>query len=236
MLFLLVMTLLGMSAISSAFMEEKMVGNAIDRERAFQAAEATLRLAERNLDASTNKEDSIYLICGTDSLETDSCNRAYDASGNKIKFYGEDLGDECGSGFCTPREQDAGFKKSAALSCSDSDYLPERWQTCPSGTAAAGNSLNVFTTAGKYQEYTFSQQLEGLSQPPRYIIEFLGYRVPEGEISNCDSNSDGVNDTPASSAFWPFCITDLAYFRVTALAYGGSKNTKVMLQSTVLID
>jgi len=236
MLFMLVMTLLGMGAISSAFMEEKMVGNSIDRERAFQAAEATLRLAERHLSTSTNKKNSIALVCGTEISQTDPCNRSYDESGNKIKYFGDDLGDECAAGYCTPREQDVSFDMDAALDCSDGNYIPERWQTCPSDTLGAAHNMNLFITAGKYQEYPFSEQLEGLSQAPRYIIEFLGYRTPEGEVSNCDSNNDGINDTPATSAFWPFCITDMAYFRVTALAYGGSVNTNVMLQSTVLID
>lgn len=46
LLFLLVLTVLGMSSINSSIMEERMSGNSADRQRAFQAAEAALRSGE----------------------------------------------------------------------------------------------------------------------------------------------------------------------------------------------
>jgi type IV pilus assembly protein PilX len=46
MIFLVVLTMLGLSALQMAGLEEKMVGNMRDRNTAFQAAEATLREAE----------------------------------------------------------------------------------------------------------------------------------------------------------------------------------------------
>ena len=47
LIFLLIMTLLGVSSMSTSNLEEKMSGNTRDRELAFQAAESALREAER---------------------------------------------------------------------------------------------------------------------------------------------------------------------------------------------
>lgn len=49
MVFLLIMVLIGVSAIQTTTLDEKMAGNARDRSLAFQAAEAALRDAERDL-------------------------------------------------------------------------------------------------------------------------------------------------------------------------------------------
>jgi Tfp pilus assembly protein PilX len=236
LLFLLIMTILGLSGISSSFMEEKMVGNSISRERAFQASEAALRSAELFLAAAGNKDIVIAEVCGRVGNDSDPCDRAYDDSGNQIKTVGDDRGDTCPNGYCTPSEQDAAYDADAAHDCNDAAYIPERWQSCPTGTAAAGSNLSLFTTAGSYQIYPNPNQLGNIAQEPRYIIEFIGYRIPDGELSACDTDSDGFNDNPTDSAYWPFCTNDTAYFRITAMGYGGSVQTRVMLQSTVLVD
>jgi len=139
------------------------------------------------------------------------------------------------------RGEDFNYDINAAHDCGDTNYVPERWETCSVSSAAAGNNItgttsSIFDTTGKYIEYPDVQLLSMVAQPPRYIIEFLGYRIPEGELSACDNDSDGFNETPASSAFWPFCPNDLAYFRVTAMGYGGTTTTRVMLQSTVIVN
>ena len=46
LLFLMVMTILGISSITSSTMEEKMAGNTRNRQVSFQAAEAALRVGE----------------------------------------------------------------------------------------------------------------------------------------------------------------------------------------------
>lgn len=50
LILLLVLTVLGMSGIKTATLEEKMAGNIQNRQLAFQAAEATLREAEKYID------------------------------------------------------------------------------------------------------------------------------------------------------------------------------------------
>ena len=49
LVFLLIMTIIGVSAIRSTTLDEKIAGNARDRSLAFQAAEAALRDAERDI-------------------------------------------------------------------------------------------------------------------------------------------------------------------------------------------
>ncbi len=52
LLMLLVLTLIGVSSMGTANLEEKMAGNLRDRELAFQAAEAALRTGERYIEAN----------------------------------------------------------------------------------------------------------------------------------------------------------------------------------------
>lgn len=71
-------------------------------------------------------------------------------------------------------------------------------------------SLNVWNT-GNYRTYT--NAFSGTNQAGRYIIEFVGNVCPTD--SSC-------TPTPA----------DPQMFRVTAIGYGQTPNSKVMLQST----
>lgn len=52
LIILLVMTVLGVTSLRSATMEEKMSGNSFDRQLAFQAAEAALRAGERLIETN----------------------------------------------------------------------------------------------------------------------------------------------------------------------------------------
>lgn len=52
LLFVVVIGVLAMAALSSTTVQEKIVGNSRDRNLAFQAAEAALRDAERDIDAN----------------------------------------------------------------------------------------------------------------------------------------------------------------------------------------
>ena len=65
---MLVLTILGVSGMKSAVLEEKMAGNMRDSQLAFQAAEATLREAEQYIESNivstanfdTNGSDGLY--------------------------------------------------------------------------------------------------------------------------------------------------------------------------------
>ena len=57
LVFLLILTILGVSSMQSTILEEKMAGNFNDQNRAFQASESSLRAAESWLQGLTVKPD-----------------------------------------------------------------------------------------------------------------------------------------------------------------------------------
>ena len=63
LIILLVLTLLGIGGMNTTIMQEKMVGNARERERAFQAAEAALRDAEEDVQANIDLSMPFYPDC-----------------------------------------------------------------------------------------------------------------------------------------------------------------------------
>ena len=54
LIMLLILSLLGVTAISNVTLQEKMAGSLRDRNRAFQAAETALRIAEQAADATSS--------------------------------------------------------------------------------------------------------------------------------------------------------------------------------------
>lgn len=66
LLLLLVVTIVGLAAISGTTLQEKMSGNMYDREVAFQSAEASLRVAETQLGAGAA---TIYRDCSVVTCE-----------------------------------------------------------------------------------------------------------------------------------------------------------------------
>lgn len=118
--------------------------------------------------------------------------------------------DTCTGGYCTSRgyyinrNQQARNKAVQAGYCT-TDYTPERWET-----GCAGTSLEVWTTNGRSIEYT-GTAIPGVAETARYIIEFL-------DDVDCSGSPIGA----------PY---DCQLFRVTALGYGGTPTSPVMLQS-----
>ena len=72
---MLVLTILGVSGMKSAVLEEKMAGNVRDKQLAFQAAEATLREAEKYID------DNIVSLT---NFDTDGSDGLYDKSQQRL--------------------------------------------------------------------------------------------------------------------------------------------------------
>ena len=63
LILLLVMTLLGVSAMQTNMLEEKMAGNFRDRDLAFQAAEAALRYAENEILKASLSDFTAWASC-----------------------------------------------------------------------------------------------------------------------------------------------------------------------------
>ena len=120
--------------------------------------------------------------------------------------------DACTGGYCTSRgsyisrnQSAINTARNAVLCDSSSNYVPERWES-----GCGGTSLEVWTTAGLSIAYTGTSISEAF-QDPRYIIEYL---------SDVDCSGSPIGP--------PY---DCQLFRVTALGYGGTETSPVMLQS-----
>lgn len=68
LIFLVVLTLISLSAIKSTSLEERMAGNARDQDLAFQAAEAGIREAMQSLAALNNNPNAFVAGCSSDGL------------------------------------------------------------------------------------------------------------------------------------------------------------------------
>lgn len=116
-----------------------------------------------------------------------------------------------------------------AVSKPNSDQFSD---TCNAGrcTVAAGGvprweDPNICSTdsvwnGGCSVELTGAQTIQGVDQQPRYIIEFL--KASGGALNN--PMVANLGDFPKEKAS--------IYYRITALGYGGSPDSQVMLQST----
>ena len=209
LIFLLVLTVLGVSSLGTNVFEEKMAANSLNRELAFQAAEATLREGERHVEATSD----IFLQVFYDGGSVDPNGAAPPNDG-----------DVCINAYCTPTHQDAVFDP--AKIPGDSGFLYDRWIELDTSTDP--NNLQVWSTTGRHIEYTNFNAL-GLNSAPKYIIEFLGHWVPPSG-SACDGvDADLLPDAP--NDVWPYCPNDPGMYRITALAETAA-GARVMLQST----
>lgn len=153
---LLVLTIIGVSAVQTTTLETRMARNEHDRLLAFQAAESALRDAEAFLDTVITTD--IFSDGGAAGLWTVS-----------------DLGQ------------------------------PDRWEQA---VWAAGTSVTAPT------------DVDGVSEPPRYIIEHVASVIRE-------ENAYQIEDPYAANA-----ADRIEMFRITARGVGGSANAQVLLQTT----
>jgi len=96
LLFLVVLTVLGLVAVRSSTLHERMAGNDRDKATAFEAAEATLRDAERDILANLTPANAFSAGCAN-GLCLPSANatpqwNAVDWTGATSRLYGDESG------------------------------------------------------------------------------------------------------------------------------------------------
>lgn len=156
MMFLVVLTLLVLTIMRSSILEERMAGYSRDWNLAFQAAEAALREAEREIKTGAN-------VVGQTGFEM-GCSTASTAGGK-------------GPGLCMPNlctETDA--------SNSNYDCMPIWWDLLkhPSTSKRDSAWIDGTSTATKTRPYNYVNSgltFPGVAAQPRYIIEVLS--VPD---------------------------------------------------------
>ena len=175
LMFLIVLTLLGLAAMRGTTLEERMAGGSRDYNVALQAAEATLRDAETDLKGS-----------GV------TVGRSITVSSFPIALIGAATPYGCNTaGLCIIDNEFRQLYNSASVSWS-------------------GTSTTV------YGAYTGATAISGVSQPPRYVMEFMYFT--DGKYKG---GNNGTND--------------YYYVRITARAWGASAQTQVYLQEIFLV-
>lgn len=220
LILLFVMTLVGVTALNNATLQEEMTGNSRLQQSAFNAAEAALRDAENLI------------------LEGIAANRATFFGAARPNDLVVNPGDTCeggpDGGFCTPAQ----FTSAA--------YGPvagERWDDPVLDVFETDGRHFEYSN---YANTDFAD--ESVFEAPRYIIEFLG-NVSGKERNfverptftgtyqtNCPADPT-TGKVLAPNDEWPFCAADPKAYRITVRATAGpaSREAVVMLQSTVRV-
>ena len=220
LILLFVMTLIGVTALNTATLQEEMTGNLRLRQVAFNAAEATLNDAER------------FVTSGI-------------VGGTRVAFFGAprpdggiNPGDNCEAGItgglCTPAQFNSPLSPPTD---------GERWED------TALNVFETPGRYMEYSNYADSDlEEEGVYEAPRFIIEFMGnVSIKERNFddrpeftgvyqTNCATDS-ATGKVLAPNDEWPFCASDPKVFRITVRAVAGTpaRQAAVMLQSTVRV-
>ena len=206
LVFLLILTVAGVSAMRLASVEERMTSNFTERNIAFQSAEAALIAAETRLQLG-NFQQANFFSDGT--------------CGGSDCFYNEDAANNptCSNGLCFL----------GTFTSSTSCVLNP--VTSPSAEIYQSASLwNETSTA--YQEVDVTPVGTETSptdtvNPARYIIEFRCFAVKD-PLNITGDQYDTVNQYNAT--YWE------PYYRITAMGYGRNETTRIMLQSTFRRD
>ena len=164
LLFLVMLTLLGVTAMTGTTMEERMAGNARDASVAFQAAESALRDARRDLSCYPNVDCSLpHPIRGLPP----------EWPLNALNF-----GSNLASGTCNSAGGLRGLCMPAVYSGGESAQLPPVPMAPPLG--AGGHSF-LGAPSVPYGMFTGAPALQGVSSQPAYLIElFCLVRHDEG--------------------------------------------------------
>jgi type IV pilus assembly protein PilX len=221
LMMLIVIIILGISGSQMAINEERGSRNDRDRQIAFQAAEAALKDAEQEIFGATAPVCNYpgQVNRGTMRSGTTTCFNEVNQSNYTVGCSSATPSSTSIEGLCSyvPYTQ-ACQTKLASNSATTAD-CPGYLMVDFLGDAAAGSSATVHTVAyGQHtgrnfpsQKSTSTATLTISIYPPRYIIEL----VPKNTSI----------DTLTSGQKW--------MFRVTAIGFGATANTQVVLQTIV---
>lgn len=208
--FLLIMTLLGITALRSNVLNEKMTLNAILRAEALQVAEIALLEGEQLVENNNPTIIGALLNVRAPTDDALDCQTIVNGQG----------------GVCVKAEADPDYDGSAY----------DNWRDINNDT----NSLNAWTDEGRHRTLDDPAVVSAynLSTPPKYIIEFMGFTPANGDPDSSGCSAPGAGSSVSDQLnSWPYCDLDRSVYRITALATTGNYDeTRVMLQSTYVVD
>jgi type IV pilus assembly protein PilX len=159
LMFLIVLTLLGLAAIRGTTLEERMAGGSRDYNIALQAAEATLRDAENDLKGT-----------GINPLVV----RSLAVSSFPITFIGSANPSGCAAGgLCIIANETIQLYKNTSI------VAAQRVDWTSAVTTARSNYYGQFTGAAA---------LPGVAQQPRYILELMQFADGKNKGGNNGAN------------------------------------------------
>jgi|SRR5690554_3947735 len=210
LILLLLLTIVGVSAMQMTSLEERMSGNYRDHQIAFQAAEAALVEAEAFIENTTLGLSNFAAACSGGNCFKSDCagGLCFDGSIDGSASGGNSGGGNNKGGGNSGGGNNQGGGNSGGGQSGGGNMV----QNCGLGTSKPWTT-NVWTTAGKYRTAT---AIPETAANAKYIIEFRCFtpRDPSATVST---------ENPEQ---WTL------FFRVTALATGGTTNSQVMLQTT----
>lgn len=210
LILLLVMTLLGVTALRITTMEESMVGDARLREIAFNAAETTLRFAENKLvSENLNLRTKVFTNSNTPSVDPEP-------------------GDSCVGGYCIASNHHTSSTPANGERWIDPTL--DVWSNTGAHLVYGGYTASGLANEGVYVTPKYIVEYLG-----NYYDRDPASPTPE-DTSKCWDSS--LNAIPAVHKPWPHCPDDPQVVRITALALAGSeeRNAQVMLQSTIVFQ
>nr|WP_255533749.1 PilX N-terminal domain-containing pilus assembly protein [Reinekea sp. G2M2-21] len=198
LVFLLILTVAGISAMRMSTAEERMTSNFSERNIAFQAAEAALIEAELYLDEQNFQQLNFYT---GGACNQQDCFYTEDASGNAT----------CANGLCFLGEFEPANSCVLEPKLNQTDEIYQSAETWRDGS-------------GMHRLATFNAG--GLANA-KYIIEFRCFAVKD-PLNPASDQYDASNEYIPS--YWE------PLYRITAIGYGRTQNSRVMLQSTYRRD
>lgn len=155
---LMILSILGVSSMTSSTMEERMSSNVRDRHVAFQAAEAALRHAEREIESAT-----FSTVDETDFFDYKANN-------------GTTVAQVCTNGLCNCSDaQDNSCTAVADATVEADPDAADYW---------SNSTIDVWNTSTRHR--TYAVEFTEVAAKPKYIIEFMNYIAPEGSPTGYD--------------------------------------------------
>jgi type IV pilus assembly protein PilX len=208
--FLLIMTLLGVTALRGNVLNEKMTLNAIQRSEALEVAEIALLEAEALIENNNPTIVSALLNARVPTTDALNCETSIGGQG----------------GLCVKAEADPSYDGSAY----------DNWRDIDNDN----NSLNAWTESARHRTVDDPAVINAynLTSAPKYIIEFMGFTPADGDPDNSGCATAGAPSSVSDQLnTWPYCDIDRSVYRITALATTGNYDeTRVMLQATYVVD
>lgn len=174
LIFLVILTLLGLAAMRDSTMQERMAGNQRDRNLALQAAELALRDAERDLSGELASNGSFGTSRpagerGGSAAQQDG----YWSTSNRLMW--DTWPDGCNHGQCLSKFNEAATRPV--------------WQSADWGDQGGSSGSNSTVAYGKY---TGAPPIAKVAAQPRYIMELL---APEDQSGGSNTQLVAIRVT-----------------------------------------